>query len=331
LQKGNIVVQQELSTKVVVAAPPRTQRKPLWQQIRRSWYLYALLLPTFAFLLVFTYYPALLALIVSFFTWDPGFRFEFVGLRNFQRVLTDPLFWQSWRNMGVIAIWTFTVPFLMPFLVAELIFNLRSSAAKQFYRVAILVPILIPGMVSVQLWKWLYRFPDGGINVFLQQVGLDGLMRPWLGDTATALPALLFMGFPWIVGTAPLIYLAGLMSISPETLDAAKIDGCNIWRRILYIDIPHVLGQVRLFLVFGIISLLQDFGSQLVLTKGGPYGATMVPAMYMYAKAFGVSRETAVNTQLGQAAAVGFILFVLIVIFTYFGQRYIRVSGIDTE
>lgn len=307
----------------------RLPNRSLWKRMAHYWYAYLLLAPSFALLFTFIYYPAGLALVMSFFDWQPPIRADFVGLLNFQRVLADPMFWNSWRNLLWIVLWTFTVPFAMPFIVAETIFNLRSRSSQQFYRMVILIPTLVPGMVTLQLWRWIYSYPNGGLNLLLKAVGLNELVKPWLGTVSTALPAILFMGFPWIVGSAPLIYLAGLMNIPTEIIDASKIDGCSTIRRILAIDIPQILGQARLFLTFGIIGVFQGFGAQLVLTQGGPYGATMVPGMYLYIKAFGIERFTKNYPQLGEACAVGVMLFLLISVFSYLGQKYVRTTGMD--
>jgi len=227
--------------------------KTLWQRIKRHWFVYVMLLPSFGLLLLFTYYPAVVAMVESFFDWKPGVRNTFVGLYNYKSVLSDRVFWFSFRNVLILAIWKFSLPFAIPILVAEGIFNLKSRRAKEIYRMAILVPILVPDIVNLMLWKWIYSAPDGGLNLLLRAANLGELAKPWLGTTATALPALLFMGFPWVVGTAPLIYLAGLMNISGEVIDASLLDGCSTFRRILSIDLPHLLPQIRLFLIFGIV------------------------------------------------------------------------------
>lgn len=316
------------------SATYQAQRRSIWQRIAKHWYLYLLLVPTFALLAVFSYYATGLAIVESFFDWRPGSSNKFVGLLNYRRILADRAFWMSWRNMGWIVLWTFTVPFAMPIIVAEAIFNLRSRRAKAFYRIAILIPILVPGLVSLQLWKWLYAFPSGGINLLLGAVGLEELARSWLGNRNTALAALLFMGFPWIVGISPLIYLAGLLNIPSDVLDAAKIDGSSLWRRIISIDIPHILGQVRLFLILGIIDVVQGFGAQLVLTQGGPFGATTVPGWYLYTKAFPIaSRGTGSHSlvALGQACAVGVMLFIIILCLSFVANRRLRISGIAHE
>lgn len=307
-------------------APDSNFLRRAFARMRRNWFVYLFLIPTFTLLIVFSFYPAALAFIMSLFDWIPGVSQKFVGLKNFERVLTDPFFHTSWRNILIIAVWSFSIPFMMPIIVAELIFNLKSGFAKQMYRVLILVPILIPSMVTMQLWKWMYAFPNGGINSILKALGLTSLMTPWLGNADTALPALLFMGFPWMIGIAPLIYLAGLMNISQDMLDAAHIDGATLVQRIRFIDMPLIIGQIRLFFVFGVIGVFQEFGNQLVLTQGGPSGATMVPGLYLYMKAFGIDRLSQNLKSMGEASVVGVILFTFIVLATIAGNRLIRTA-----
>jgi ABC-type sugar transport system permease subunit len=296
----------------------------VWREIVRNRAAYFLLFPAFALLLVFTYAPAGLALVMSFLDWRPGVDSQFVGLRNFARILADPLFWTAWRNTIAVAAFSLTIPFIIPFIVAEAIFNLRSKTAQNAYRVLIVVPIIVPTTVILLVWKYIYAYPAGGLNSVLRAIGLNDWARPFLGDSDTALIAILMIGFPFMIGIAPLIYLAGLMNISSEVLDSSQIDGASTLRRIISIDIPHVLGQFRLMLILTIIAVLQAFGSQLVLTMGGPAGSTMVPGLYLYAQAFGIDRFSKINTSLGQAAAMGLILFVVIIGLSILANRYRR-------
>ena len=104
--------------------------------------------------------------------------------------------------------------------------------------------------------------------------------------------------------------MSGLIGISSEVIEASKLDGCNTWQRIFKIDLPLLIGQIRYFLVFGIIGALQDYGVQVVLTKGGPNTFdTYVPGYYMYKSAF-------TDNNFGYASTIGFVLFILVGIFT---------------
>lgn len=306
---------------------PRRRRRWL-KKIRRHWIAYCLLLPSFVLLTMFVYYPAGEAMVMSLFDWKPGVRAIFVGPNNFRRILQDPNFWVSWRNVALIGVWRFTIPFLMPLAIAEAIFNLRNRASSSIYRIVILIPALVPSIVTLMLWRWLYG-SEGGINLLLTAAGMGDLARPWLGTQSTALAAIMLFGFPWVTGVDPLIYLAGLLNISEETMDAAALDGCSVWQRIWYLDLPHLSGQIRLLLMLAIINLLRRFGDVLALTRGGPGNSTTVPGLYLYKKAFGIERFEKVDVSLGEACAVGVIIFVVIFGLTFLSNRIGRKSGIE--
>jgi raffinose/stachyose/melibiose transport system permease protein len=298
------------------------------RDLRRSWPIYLFLLPAFALLALFTYLPAVQALYESFFDWQPGVYNEYVGLRNYERVLSDRVWWVAWRNWIVFSIWHFTVPFIMPFVIAECIFNLANRRIQAFWRVAVLLPSLIPGIVTWVLWRWMYSL-DGGFNAMLGGVGLGELARPWLGQPDTALPALMLVGFPWATGASVLIVLAGLANISSDVIDASTIDGCSRLRRVFAIDLPNIMGVIRLFLIFGIIGVFQEFGRFLAITGGGPFFSTTVPALVMFHRAFGapVGGGATGPRSYGEAATVAAILFVLILIFSLLTHRYVRGAG----
>ena len=134
-------------------------------------------------------------------------------------------------------------------------------------------------------------------------------MINFLNDFNWIIPALIFMGFPWIGGATVLIYLSGLNALSEEVVEASRLDGCTTFKRIFLIDLPNLTGQLRYFLVFGLIGAFQSYGVQVVLTSGGPGNSTMVPGYYMYKQAFGYGN-------FGYAGAIGTFLFVLIGIVT---------------
>jgi ABC-type sugar transport system permease subunit len=139
----------------------------------------------------------------------------------------------------------------------------------------------------------------------------------WLGDPSFVIFSIIFMGFPWIGGTSVLIYMSGLMNISGEIIESSLLDGANTITRIIRIDIPMIIGQIRYFLIFGIIGGLQDYGVQIVLTKGGPGYSTMVPGYYMFTQAFDAGR-------MGYASAIGTVMFFVIFIFTMLTYRFVK-------
>jgi raffinose/stachyose/melibiose transport system permease protein len=145
----------------------------------------------------------------------------------------------------------------------------------------------------------------GLFNQALELVGRQDWTRAWLGESRTALLAIAGIGFPWAGGLALLIYLAGLTQISADVWDASALDGATGWRRVLHVDLPLLRPQIHLLATLTVIGTLQDFGSILILTAGGPGLATHVPALHMYFQAFRFGH-------FGYAAAIGLALFLVI-------------------
>jgi ABC-type sugar transport system permease subunit len=280
-----------------------------WRNIRRSWQAYALLAPLLVLLLVFVYYPPVLGLIRAFYRWRPAFPSQFVGLGNFERYLGAPETPREFVNMLKLLVFGLFAGVVVPFIMAELIFHVRSAGAKELYRLAIIIPMLVPGIVTTLLWQKMYDPNLGPINELLRAVGLGALARDWLGEPKTALYAIMFVGFPWVSGVGVLIYLGGLGQISESVYDACALDGCTGVRRVLLVDLPLVMGQVRLQTVLAVVNGLTAFQGVLVLTNGGPGFATFVPGLTMYNMAFR-------SQEFGYASAIGLMLFAMAMVAT---------------
>ena len=274
-----------------------------WQAIRRSWQAYALLSPILALLVVFVYYPPILGLLRSFCRWRSGFPPVFIGLENFRTFFTYPETPRALINTVRLLSFALFVGVALPFAMAEFIFSVRSDTAKEVYRLLLVIPMLVPGIVTTLLWQKMYDPRLGPINAILAAAGLGALQRNWLGDPATALYAIMFVGFPWVSGVGTLIYLGGLGQISESVYDACALDGCVGMRRALLIDLPLVTSQVRLLTILAVINGITSFQGILVLTDGGPGFATTVPGMIMYRTAFH-------SQQFGYASAIGLLMFV---------------------
>jgi len=301
-----------------VAVPYRPRKATLWRRIVKARYYYFLLLPCFILLILFSYYPAFLALWGSIFTLDYGRDGEFIGLQNFTNLLSDVRFTTSVRNVVLLTIFGTITAITIPVFVAEWIFRLKSDRAQYWYRIIMVWPAIVPGLVTLLLWKFIYDPYYGLLNALLNAVGLDQWAdKAWLADPDLALYALMFSSFPFVGGIGVLIYLAGLQSISIEIYDAAKIDGASGMRQFLTIDLPLIKGQIRLNMVLSIIGGLQALTGPLVLTNGGPVDATLVPGLYMYELAFTYGR-------LGYASAIGVYVFIAVLVLTILNMKLFR-------
>jgi raffinose/stachyose/melibiose transport system permease protein len=291
------------------------------QRIWDSRFLLLLVFPTFALILVFNYAPILLGFYFSFTSFD-GVHSFWVGLENYQRIFRDSAMLRSYRNMAIILPFSLGVGISVPLFVAYLIYHLKHSSLRYWFRVMFTIPMVVPGIVMLLIWIFMYS-PNGGWNYLLDILGLhqlslnaQGEPRVWLGDYETALAAILFVGFPWVSPVNMLIFLAGLEAIEAELIDAARVDGARGWGMFWYIELPMVMGQIRLILVTGTIGVMQSFQNILVMTSGGPGYATMVPALRMY--------EVAMGNQMGFGSAIGVFLFLVIMIVTLLNLRVIR-------
>jgi raffinose/stachyose/melibiose transport system permease protein len=296
----------------------RPRKRSLWQRIVRARFYYLLLLPCFIMLGLFSYYPAFLALWGSIFTLDYGRSGEFVGLQNFRELFNDPTFVTSVRNVLLLTLFGTVTAVTIPIFVAEWIFRLRFDRAQYWYRIIMVWPAIVPGLVTLLLWQFIYDPYYGLLNAMLGAVGLDEwATKAWLADPDLALYALMGSAFPFVGGIGVLIYLAGLQSISIEIYDAAKLDGASGFKQFLTIDLPLIKGQIRLNIVLSIIAGLQALTGPLVLTNGGPVDSTMVPGLYMYQQAFTYGR-------LGYASAIGVVVFIAVFVLTVMNMTLFR-------
>jgi len=297
----------------------RGKLKSTLREMSKKRHCYLLLIPTFTLLLTFNYYPAFSAIYHSFFQWN-GFNLEnFIGLANFKEIWHDPVMRVSTINMIKLTIAGIVISVTAPLFAAKLIFNLRNLKAGYFYRVLFVLPMMVPWIVSLLIWSFIYNPNIGLLNQVLTALGLENWTRAWLGDFDISLIAIIFIGFPWISGFSLLIYLAGLQAISESVLDAAVIDGCSALSRFWRIELPLVMAQIKLIVILSIIGIIQGYVNIMILTGGGPGDATIVPGLHMYNSAFFYNR-------MGYGCAVGTLLFIIILSLTYLNLRYIKSS-----
>lgn len=296
-------------------------RRSAWTRFQKYGPIYLFLVPTFVLLAVFTFYPIVSAFWHSFYRWD-GINSQFVGVENFVQMFTaDRAFLASLPNVAFLTIFRLLVAMTIPLLAAEVIFSLRNGAIAYFWRVLLVVPMVVPSVVLILVWLFIYDPQMGIINSLLTALGFEEFKQLWLGDLRLAIWCIAFFGFPWISGLNLLIYLAGLDSIPHELFDAAAIDGASRIKRFFYVDVPMVMGQLKLIFVLTLITQLQNFQDVLIFTNGGPGQATVVPGLVLYHSAFFYNK-------MGYASAIGVTLFVVIFILTVINMTVIRS---DTE
>ncbi|MDQ8739276.1 sugar ABC transporter permease, partial [Paenibacillus sp. LHD-38] len=298
----------------------KRNRLGVFRSIWRSKWVYLGLAPTFLLLFIFQYYPAFSGLIHSFYDWQPGGRTTFIGLDNFERMIHDPYVTKGMGNLLLLIVTGLIKTLIPPLIAAELIYHLRSKKLQYGFRTAFTASMVIPGVAMLLIWQNFYDPNVGLFNNLLEVIGLGSWAHGWLGDPNTALWSIIFMGFPFIGILQLLVFYAGLLSISGELIESAKIDGAGLPRIIRSIHLPLLAGQFKFLLILALIGIIQDFNGILIVTGGGPMDSTYVPALQMYYAA------TKFN-DLGYASALGVSMFLAVLVITIINMKFIKTSN----
>jgi ABC-type sugar transport system permease subunit len=278
---------------------------------------YFYLQPTFLLLAVFAYIPPVQAFYRAFFRWKQNGSAEFIGLDHFRYMLYDADLLQAFRNLFILSLFQVTLAVTVPLAVAELVFSIRSRCMRYWYRMLLIIPMVVPTIVIFLLWEFLMDADIGLLNRLLVAFGMQPLA--WFKDPYLALYCFIIMGFPWVSGISVLIYLAGLANISPSILESSRLEGASFVQRFLNIDLPLLKGQIMLVVVLAILGTFNGWIAQWVITKGGPGNRTLVPALHMFLQAMRFD-------YMGYACAIGLVLFFIALGLTYANTRLLRMD-----
>jgi multiple sugar transport system permease protein len=287
----------------------RTARLPLARREMIVGYLF--IAPAVLGFLIWVAGPMLFSAWLSLTEWDLLTPPEFVGLANYQAMGQDPLFWQSLRVTFYFTLVSVPLFQIVAFAVALLMnVNVRGIA---IFRTIYYLPSIVPVVASAMLWAWVFNSDFGLLNAALRAVGLPKVL--WLQDPLWAMPALIAMSL-WGVGGAMLIYLAGLQGVPQQLYEAAEIDGATYWHRFVHVTIPMMSPVLFFNLLMGLIGALQTFTQGYIITNGGPQNATLFYALYLYRRAF-------TDFRMGYAAALAWVLFLIVLVLSVFVFRYL--------
>lgn len=276
-----------------------------------------IVLPGVALFAVFSWWPILRGLVIAFQKTNL-ITTSWVGIENFQRVLADPLLGQALGNTALYAFLALVIGFPVPLVSAVLMAEMRR--ARKFASVLVFIPVIIPPVVSLLLWKVFYDPSSRGLfNSIFGVFGVDPL--PWLQSPATAMFSIILVATWGTFGSATIIYVATLLSIDTQLYEAAEIDGASILRRLWHITLPQMRGTILLLLLLQIIGTFQVFTEPYLLTGGGPNNSTVTLLMLVFRYAF-------IYGNFGQAAALSLMLAIALSVFAalylYLSRKWSR-------
>ena len=276
-----------------------------------------LLLPTLLIFGAFSWYPIAQTVIMSLQSTNLVDAPTWVGLDNFRTVLEDPLLPTAIKNTAYFALLALIFGYPVPLVAAVLMSELRRF--RGVYATLAYLPVVIPPVVAVLLWKTFYDGSSSGVfNTILGGVGLGPY--PWLQSASTAMPSLVLEATWANAGATVIIYLAALTSVNSELYEAASVDGASVWRKVWHITLPQLRGVLLVTMILQIIGTAQVFLEPYLFTSGGPNNSTLTVLLLIYNYAFANS----LGGDYGAAAALSLMLAAFLALFSLVYLRLTR-------
>ena len=305
----------------VEAATPRAytalpRRGPITRALEdERWLASVLLLPTIVLLGLFIAYPFIKGVLLAVTDTKVGIEGHFVGIANFQKLWHDSIFHIAVYNTFLYTFVT-TVFKLVLGLWLALLLN-RHFRGKAFVRAFILLPFIIPTVLSTFAWKWMFDPTFSVLNWLLFHLGAITGRINWMGDPDLAMISIIIVNIWRGVPFFAISLLAGLQTISPELNEAAAIDGAKPWQRFWHITWPLLLPVTMVVMLFSVIQTFADFQIVYVMTGGGPANATHLFATYAYQIGIGTGL-------LSEGAAISLAMFPVLFLVVIVQLLYIR-------
>src|SRR5690625_4080921 len=289
-------------------------KKKLWLQDLKA---IPFLLPFFLAYLVFTIFPIFKGLEMSLYEWSLVRKLDFVGLQNYQKMFTDLHFWRTLWNTTLFVILT-TPTMVLLALGLALLSNLNTKL-KTFFRGSFFIPSILSVSVISFLMIFMLQPYNGFVNTFIHALGIDA--EPfWMADKGLAWVTIVVVTLWWSVGFNMILFLAALQDIPESLYEAGEIDGATRWDMFVHITLPQLIPIGRVVLLLQILASYKVFAQILLITGGGPGGATRPLIQYIYQVGF-------TQNNLGYAATMSYALFFILLILSVIQLRSQRTEG----
>jgi putative chitobiose transport system permease protein len=276
---------------------------------------YIFLFPALLILAVASFWPVLQAIYLSFTDYDIIGSPNFIGLKNYEQLWRDQLFWKVLWNTLIYMVVVVPALVVLPLFLAILV-N-QKLRGIQFFRAAYYVPVIVSVVVAGIAWKWIYA-ENGLLNYFASI--FTSIKIPWLTNSSTAIFAIIAVTIWKGLGYYMVIYLAGLQTIPQDLYEAAAIDGSDGWRKHIDITIPMLKPYIVLVTVISAIAAMKVFEEVYVMSRGGPANSSKTVVYYLYEKGFS-------SLEMGYASAIGVVLFLLVFLLSIISVRSVDPTG----
>ena len=283
------------------AVPAQKYKKPITQRV--GFWAFLFLLPTILGFIVFVIWPVVMSTIYSFTNYDGVRAYQFVGFKNYAKLLTNKEFLGSLWNTLYFAVGTVPLGCLLAIFVA-VVLN-QKIHLKNFYRTCFFMPTVVSMIAVSVVWQLVFNANNGLANSLLGHLGIPP--QKWLGSVTQAMPTVIFITVWKGLGTNVVIFLAGLTGVNSALFEAAEIDGAGAWDKFWHVTIPSLRPTITFVLINNSIGSFQALDQIYMLTGGGPAKATQTISYLIYKNAFEYFKQ-------GYASAMAYLLFIVIMI-----------------
>ncbi len=274
---------------------------------------YLMVSPYILFFATFVAFPVVFSLVLTLHKWNIISPMEFVGLKNFIRLVQDRMFFRSLWNTVVFLMIHIPLQIVVALFFAELL-NQRIRM-RGFFRAAYFLPVVVSGVVVTILWQQLFGFDSGLINRLLVKLGLGRV--GWLVDPRVAMPSIALIATWKNVGLYIVLFLVGLQSVPAHYYEAAEIEGATHWQKFRYITLPAINPTIFMVVVLSTIGGFSLFIEPYILTGGGPLNSTLSTILYIYKQAF-------FYYHMGYAATLGLVFALMILAVVIIQRKFIE-------
>jgi len=284
---------------------------------------YLFILPIFTLFFIFIVYPIIYNIAISFYDWN-GISIDkvFVGLDNYKTVLADPILYKILKNFIIFALSTIIIQSVFGMLFAS--FFINQIKLSEFYRILFYLPVIVTPSIIGQVFSKFFETNRGYFNTFLRSINLDFLCNQWLASPKFALGCIIFVNIWQWTGYSMLLYYAGMLNISSDIYEAAKIDGANKVKQFTKITFPLLRGTHYTLFILGMLGSLKLYDLVYILTDGGPSYATETFSTYIQRLTFDMFKQ-------GQASTTIIIMFSIAMIITIFQLKLYYHNDKDKE
>lgn len=285
--------------------------------------------PAFIGYLVLSLFPNILSVYYSLLEWDGISKAKFVGLSNYIQMFSDRFMLRALSHNLALMIVVPIITVLFAVFAADFLVT-RAYRENSFYKILFFFPNILSSVIIALMWSFIYDGSFGLLNGVLKLVGIDVGRMYWLGDERFALICVMVPMIWSAVGFYLIIFMNAMSSIPKSLYESAVLDGITNVKRLFLITLPLISGVIRVAVIFLLLGVLKGFEMILILTAGGPGGATDVISLYMFSYAFGgIYSGGGSGTNYGYASTIGMVLFVILLIIKMLIDKFFKKDTIE--